>query len=173
MFDFLKNIFGPGETTQPEAPATPQYNTAPGTEIRYHPELISELTADHKALLALYGEIKEAFDQADYPTVAEKLNTFRSDLQAHLLTENVRLYIYLNRSLGDDETNSELIQGFRREMNEIAKVAMNFLRKYEAIGVDKDLAKAFAKDFAIIGKVLVERIEKEEQVLYPLYMPSY
>jgi hypothetical protein len=39
--------------------------------------------------------------------------------------------------------------------------------------VDKDLAKAFAKDFAIIGKVLVERIEKEEQVLYPLYMPSY
>jgi regulator of sigma D len=58
-------------------------------------------------------------------------------------------------------------------MDGIAKVAMNFLKKYEAIGVDKELAGAFAKDFATIGQVLGARIQKEEQVLYPLYMPQY
>lgn len=169
MFDFFKKKPQP----QPEkAPAT-EYGAAPGTEIRYHPELIDQLVGEHQALLALYGEIQNAFNQGDYGSVTEKLNTFRSDLQSHILTENVRLYIYLNRSLDSDETNAELIHSFRREMNDIAKVAMNFLRKYEAIGVDSDLAAPFAKDFATIGQVLVQRIKKEEQVLYPLYMPYY
>ncbi|WP_127477826.1 hemerythrin domain-containing protein [Sulfurivermis fontis] len=171
MFDFFKKK---GESKQ-DAPAaaTPQYNTAPGTEIRYHPELIDQLKSDHQALLGLYGEIKAAFDEGDYAAVSQKLDAFRSGLQSHLLTENVRLYIYLDRCLANDETNSELIRGFRREMDGIAKVAMNFLKKYEAIGVDKELAGAFAKDFATIGQVLGQRIQKEEQVLYPLYMPQY
>lgn len=171
MFGFFKKK---GESKQ-EAPATatPQNNTAPGTEIRYHPELIDQLKSDHQALLGLYGEIHAAFDASDYAKVSQKLDAFSSGLRDHLLTENVRLYIYLDHSLANDETNSELIRGFRHEMNGIAKVAMNFLKKYEAIGVDKELAGTFAKDFATIGQVLGQRIQKEEQVLYPLYMPQY
>ncbi|PKM45856.1 MAG: hemerythrin HHE cation-binding protein [Gammaproteobacteria bacterium HGW-Gammaproteobacteria-1] len=170
MFDFFRKKGG----VQPAAaPAAPQYNTAPGTEIRYHPELIDQLVSDHQKLLGIYGEIEEAFAAGDYARVSDKLDEFRGGLQGHLLTENVRLYIYLDRCLAGDETNSELIRGFRREMDGIGKVAMNFLKKYEAIGVDKELAGAFAKDFATIGQVLGERIQKEEQVLYPLYMPQY
>ena len=91
----------------------------------------------------------------------------------HLLTENVRLYIYLDHMLRGDEANEELIRGFRKEMDDIAKTAMNFLKKYEAIGVDKDLAEVFSKDFATIGEVLTKRIKREESILYPLYMESY
>jgi len=172
MFDFFKKK-GEAKTETAATPAQPQYNTAPGTEIRYHPELIAQLQSDHQTLIGLYGEIQAAFDAGDYAGVSEKLDAFRTGLQGHLLTENVRLYIYLDRCLANDETNSELIRGFRREMDGIAKVAMNFLKKYEAIGVDKELAGAFAKDFATIGQVLGARIQKEEQVLYPLYMPQY
>lgn len=171
MFDFFKKK-GEAKNEAP-APTAQQYNTAPGTEIRYHPELIEQLQSDHRKLLGIYGEIQQAFDAGDYALVSQKLDAFRSGLQGHLLTENVRLYIYLDRCLASDETNSDLIRGFRREMDGIAKVAMNFLKKYEAIGVDKELAGAFAKDFATIGQVLGERIQKEEQVLYPLYMPQY
>ena len=121
----------------------------------------------------IYLDIKTAFEGGDYEEVAKKLVHFRSSLQAHLLTENVRLYIYLSHSLANDEINSELIHEFRREMDAIARVAMNFLKKYDTIGVDKELAGAFAKDFATIGQVLTERIEKEERVLYPLYLPCY
>lgn len=172
MFDFFKKKADTkAETAAP--PSQPQYNAAPGTAIRYHPELIDQLKSDHQTLLGLYGEIQAAFDAGDYTTVSEKLDTFRSELQGHLLTENVRLYIYLDHCLASDETNSELIRSFRHEMDGIAKVAMNFLKKYEAIGVDKELAGAFAKDFATIGQVLGQRIQKEERVLYPLYMPQY
>ncbi|WP_415036427.1 hemerythrin domain-containing protein [Azonexus sp.] len=151
----------------------PQYRAAPGTEIRFQPELVPQLKADHQNLIGLYLEIKAAFEGGDYVEVSKKLTHFRSGLQAHLLTENVRLYIYLSHSLANDEINSELIHEFRREMDAIARVAMNFLKKYDAIGVDNELAKAFAKDFATIGEVLTERIEKEERVLYPLYLPYY
>lgn len=162
------------ETSTASTPAASnQYNTAPGTEIRYAPDLIGSLKGDHQQLLALYGKVQEAFEARNYPAVSEHLEAFKSDLQSHLLTENVRLYIYLDRCLAHDTTNSELIRGFRREMDDIAKVAMKFLNKYSAIGVDADLANHFAEDFTTIGKVLGERITKEESILYPLYMPSY
>lgn len=150
-----------------------QEAVAPGTQIHFNAELIPQLKKDHQDLLELYGKIKESFEQADYKAVTHQLNTLRQALQGHLLTENVRLYIYLDRSMANDELNADLVRGFRREMDGIARVAMAFLKKYEMIGVDAELAKLFAADFAELGKVLVERIEREENVLYPLYLPNY
>lgn len=174
MFGLFKN-----KTPQPEQQASQsespqvQTTTAPGTEIRYSPTLVEELKNDHQKLLGVYMAIKASFEAGDYETVSKQLNEFRFGLHSHLLTENVRLYIYLDRMLGHDEMNSDLIRGFRREMDSIGKTTLNFLKKYEAIGVDKELATAFAKDFAAIGAVLTERIQKEESVLYPLYMATY
>lgn len=159
--------------TSRDTSAQHEYRTAPGTEIRYSPTLVDGLQADHKALLELYGQIDKAFKARQYAQVSTMLESLKSALNAHLLTENVRLYIYLDRCLAHDPTNSDLIRSFRKEMDDIAKVALGFLKKYETIGVDEDLAAHFATDFATIGRVLVERIQKEENVLYPLYMPAY
>lgn len=170
MFDWFKrkNIKRDNSATSADKGAS-VYKTAPGTSIHYDPALLNQLTDDHKALLALYMEIKAQFEASNYKTVSEKLVDFRSALQGHLLTENVRLYIYLNHIFESDDTNAELIHGFRKDMDRIAKVAMGFLKKYEEIGVDQDLAAHFATDFATIGEVLTKRIEKEETILYPLY----
>jgi hypothetical protein len=175
MFDFFKKLTG--SKTGVETPTiTPKAAAAPNSQtnqIQFQPDLIDHLVADHRRLLEVYGEIKTAFDAADYKQVSQGLDELRRNLQGHLLTENVRMYIYLDRHLANNEFNSELIRGFRREMDAIGKVAMTFLKKYEAIGVDNELAGAFAKDFETIGSVLVKRIEKEERDLYPLYMPHY
>lgn len=171
MFGFFKKKKNSDSAT---SGATQQEgNAAPGTEIRYSPELIGSLKGDHKTILALYNDIAIAFKEKRYPDVSSMLGDFKSGLSAHLLTENVRLYIYLDRSLASDPTSSDLIRSFRKEMDDIAKVALGFLKKYETIGVDEDLASHFETDFETIGKVLVERIKKEENTLYPLYMPNY
>lgn len=169
MFDFLRKRSE--LETGPVTPATQGSATAPSTQIQYSPDLIKQLVADHRKLLGIYQEIKQSFADGDYTRVLRALDEFRRSLQGHLLTENVRMYVYLDRHLAGDESNSNLIRGFRREMDGIGKMVMNFLKKYESIGVDANLAEAFYKDFASIGAVLAERIKKEEQMLYPLYTP--
>ncbi len=168
-------LFGKKEGSQSAEPAPAQAETytAPGTQIHYSAELINGLKSDHQSLLTLYGKIDSEFKEGRYEEVSSLLNDFKSELNSHLLTENVRLYIYLERSLAHDPTTGELIHGFRKEMDEIAKVALGFLKKYETIGVDAQLASHFGPDFKTIGEVLVERIQKEEHTLYPLYQPSY
>lgn len=147
--------------------------TAPGTTIQYNPDLIVQLTKEHRQLLTMFGEIRVAFERGDYKKTVQKLNEFRSAFQAHLLTENVRLYIFLERSFADDETSYELIRGLRREMDGIARTALAFLEKYETIGIDKDVETSFARDVDAIGKILMHRIDSEEQALYPLYLDSH
>lgn len=169
------NLFKKKDKEQKSSVEEPQvvHKAAPGTEIRYNPNLINKLKTDHQALLGIYGEIKAAFDASNYPLVTEKLKALKSGFMDHILVENVSLYVYMKSSFHDDEGNLELVQGFRSEMDGIGKVVRAFLLKYEMIGVDEDLASSFGHDLAGIGEALVARIEREENTLYPLYQASY
>lgn len=174
MFGFFrKSKAASAPVVEPEPQPAKEALEAPGTKIRYDPQLIDKFKNDHHQLLGLFGGIKSAFDAGNYALVAENLDKFRSGLQAHLLVENVRLYIYLEHMLAGDETSYELVHGFRREMEGIGRVAVAFLTKYKMIGVDKDLAESFGRELDGIGKVLVDRITREEETLYPLYLPAY
>ncbi len=176
MFGLFKNKAAkqaeaqtPLSNSQPE-PALP---TAPGTEIRYSPTLINELKNDHQQLLGAYMAIKTSFDQGNYSAVSQLLTEFRFGLHNHLLTENVRLYIYVGSMLSHDAPKAEMIRGFRTEMEGIGKTALRLLKKYEALNINAELADPFARDFAAIGSILTERIKKEESVLYPLYLSCH
>lgn len=171
MFFFNKGK--KGKPANPAAERPQESKCAPGTRIHFDPNLVGELKEDHQALLALYDDIKSTFESKQYGELPNKLDEFRSTLQQHLLTENVRLYIYLAHTFQCDDMNFELIRDFRKEMDGIAKTVMNFLQKYDAIGIDNNLAPSFSEDFATIGEVLNARLEKEEKTLYPLYMEEY
>ncbi|HEY0721424.1 MAG TPA: hemerythrin domain-containing protein [Gammaproteobacteria bacterium] len=171
MFGLFKNKAAT-QGNQQTPPSETQANTptAPGTEIHYSPTLIDELKGDHQQLLAAYMSIKASFDQGNYAAVSQQLNDFRFGLHSHLLTENVRLYIYVGSMLSHDGQKAEMIRTFRHEMEGIGKTALRLLKKYEAINLDTELADPFARDFAAIGSILTDRIKKEESVLYPLYL---
>ncbi|MDR0776314.1 MAG: hemerythrin domain-containing protein [Azonexus sp.] len=162
-----------GQRHEPTVEASPvavqEGLVAPGTNIRFHPELIDKLTGDHHLLLSLFGETSHAAAQGDVAAAAERLEAFRTALQGHLLTENIRLYVYLEHLFADDPSTYSLIHEFRHEMDGIGKAVISFLLKYEELATHPELAAAFAHDLAGIGKVLVSRIEREEGTLYPLY----
>jgi hypothetical protein len=162
MFGFWK---GKGET---DAKAVAD-NDECGREVRYSPTLVDELKRDHQRLFAVYGSINDYFGRRDYEAVSRLLNDFRFELHNHLISENVRLYIYLGRITSHDEAKYTMVRKFRQEMEGIGKTALRLLKKYEALDLDKELAEPFAKDFAAIGAILVERVKNEETVLYPLY----
>lgn len=176
LFDFL---FGKKKADEqasqpiPTATPAPSAQAAPGTTIQYSPELVAQLKADHQTLLATYVRIKSAHEAGNLAEISAQLASFRSQLMAHLLRENVRFYIYLEHALAADPASQVLVHQFRHEMDGIGKAVMAFLDKYRNIVIDPSLAGSFGADLASIGSVLVQRVRNEEDTLYPLYLPVY
>lgn len=178
LFDFL---FGKKKTPEadPQAadaaplPTTAAERAAPGTTINFSADLVPQLKADHQALLATFGQIKQAHEAGKLAEVSAGLEHFRSQMMAHLLKENVRFYIYLEHALAADPASQGLVHEFRQEMNGIGKAVMAFLDKYRQIAIDTSLAGSFGADLSSVGSVLVQRIHNEEEALYPLYLPAY
>lgn len=149
------------------------FRPAPGTSIYYDPELIPKLKKDHSDLLNMYNRIDTALSKEKFESIPQLLSEFRSGLQAHLLVENVRLYVYLRHQLATNMETADLINGFSREMEDIGRVVMGFIRKYSDSAIDATNVAAFTQEFKGIGAALVKRIQREENDLYSLYMPSY
>ncbi len=139
--------------------------------IPYHPDLISELKDEHQALVQLLEELSVAVEKDRTRKIPKILHEFGVRLRAHLLKENVQLYVYLDRNLANDPDNHALIHDLKREMMHIGRSVNRFLEHYmdhewDAAGKDR-----FEKDFAQLTEILGQRIQLEESDLYTLYLP--
>lgn len=149
----------------PIAPAAPH-------QIGYDPKLVDSLLHDHSELGRIFAGIGDAQKAGNFTDIRPLLVNFKSRLEAHVLTENVRFYNYLEQSLGSDTNNTAVMHDFRREMNGIARGVVNFVKKYQSSGFTPGEQRQFAEDYAAVGKLLEQRLDSEENNLYPLYQPS-
>ncbi len=141
----------------------------PGTRLSYDENLITKLENDHQELLVIYTSCATAYESKNYSKLNQLLNQLKSKLTSHLLVENACFYVYISHYYKEDESTSELIKSFRRDMEEIGKVAFKFLMDYS---VSYAVYHAeFKRDFDVIGEVLTNRIAEEESGLYMLYLP--
>lgn len=155
---------------------TPQHTTlpqAPGTRVGYDPQLIKHLTADHQRMLEIFTDAQTLLTTHDYEGVKRKLGELRITLQDHLMTSSVRFYIYVARNLATDPAKTAMIGLYRREMLENSRQIMDFLRTYSAAKLDDSYADSFQVELLVIGAALVQRIEREQSTLFPLYKASY
>jgi len=165
-------LFKKKEENKPEAAAPASKPVDSG--IAFYPDLIEHLVADHRRLLALYGKIKESYAQRNFAVLSKCLHDFGNLIRSHLLTENMRLYIYLQQKVASDEVNTQLVRSFRKEMDGIAKVALDFLAHYEDLeSRSVQELGAFGPELEKLGGVLAERMKREEETLYPLYARAY
>lgn len=154
------------------APGTPAPNPEGG--IRYYPDLIKELVGDHRKLHALREHIFDSFTRRDSTAIAKDLKEYGTLVRNHLLTENMRLYIYLQQNMAGDEVNTALVRSFRKEMDGIARTALDFLDRYKNIET-KSASElvSFTQELDKIGSIVDERMQREEETLYPLYAENY
>ena len=179
LFDLLfgKKKVEDDQAPAPAAPATPVAHpaaagdSAPGTRIHHDPALIGSLMDDHRKLLAAFQAIAASTTLKDFARVQKLLGEFQTLLTDHLLKENVRLYVYLEHLLQGDPVSHQMMHGFRHEMDVIGRTVVGFLGKYKTIAADPALAATFPADLAAIGQALGARIMREEDGLYPMYMP--
>lgn len=170
MFEFLKRWFQSGRNAD-EATAHPVPTaTAPGTHIHYDAQLVAHLIDDHRRLEAQFADIIAASQARDVDRLTRSLSSFGNGIRDHLLTENVRFYIYLQHT-GDAE-QAAIVHSFQHEMRSIGKALTAFLFRHgerEEWG-DQDWS-VFTRELDEIAQVLSRRIATEESTLYPLYKP--
>ena len=172
---------------QPWTPTTPQSLVAvPGARrlqvrpmrprtgavhIPYDTHLVDRLDIEHQRLLALFTDISTSFAAGDVTHAAAGLRKFTSDIQAHLLTENIGLYVYLEDVLTDHDgqKSRSRVYNIHHAMDAIGQAVLDFLNKYRLLDKKPELQATFGADLAAIGAALVERIKLEETTLYPQY----
>lgn len=167
--DFLSSR----QSRPPVRPASATGLPAPGTRIGYDPLLIQRLRADQQRMLEIFTQAQQLLSSRDYDGVKRKLGELRIALQDHLMIASVKLYVYVSRQLAHDPAKTALVNEHRRDMLDNARRIMDFLRTYSAVRLDDSFADVFQTEFLAIGAALVQRIEREETTLYPLYQSSY
>lgn len=154
-----------------QVPATPVPNCAPGTEIRYHPDLIARFRGHHASLRKLFDATRNHAENDEFAAALKSLKSFRQVLTTHLLEENINLYTYLSKCLARDPDSKELITGMKSEMGQIGRSVMRFMQEYTNAGITPFNKKRFLDELTEMGKLFADRLEREETSLYTLYMP--
>jgi len=167
----LKRLFGGKPDTTPAASTASPDVAQAGRTIRYDPGLVDSLKGDHRELVAMYTRLGEQVSAGEFHGIDAALQEFKIRLEAHLLTENVRFYVYVEQSMAGDEANTELIRGFRQEMNSIARAVVEFVRRYRQQPVGPATQAQFVREHGEVGRLLAQRIAREESQLYVLYQP--
>lgn len=168
----IRNLFRTAESEQPQVEDSASLNySRKARSIQYDPKLVPQLEEDHAELLGTYGRVNVLLSEGRFEEIPKALKQFKTRLEGHLLTENVRFYNYVEQQLAEDPVNIDIIRDFRKEMNGIARTVVGFLKKYITTGVNASNFNAFRKEYRAIGEALQDRIQREERDLYALYWP--
>ena len=138
--------------------------------IAYKPALVDELQAEHRELLHLYKSLVATHQRGDFDAAVSNLKRFTYALRAHLLKENLHLYVYLKHALRHDPESSALMASMRIEMGKIGRVLNDFVTRYTSSPWDLEIRQDLGGELNKTAEVLMVRIEQEEQVLYPMYL---
>jgi hypothetical protein len=168
---FFRRLLGQQDVPPPPVNASPIPPAAP-RQIGYDAKLINSLLQDHAELGRVFGNIGNAQKTGNFTDIRPLLIQFKTRLEAHVLTENVRFYNYLEQTLAGDPGNAGVMHDFRREMNGIARSVVDFVKKYQSSTFTPEERRQFATDYDAVGKILEQRLDSEENNLYPLYQPG-
>jgi regulator of sigma D len=171
---FLSRLIGSDERHNEIAvqPASTKLATD-GGGIRYDAQLVSRLKEDHQELVRIYAAIKSAARAGHFNELPALLTKLKLDFQTHIMLENVKFYVYVQQHCAQDTETSVFISDVRKEMDDIARTVVKFVKTYASANLGQDTIMAFNAELEQIGTVLLQRVALEETRLYALYQPKY
>lgn len=126
-------------------------------------KLVDELKADHQKLVAVLTDIRTKGIVSK--EAVQLLMTAKGALLAHLKKEDTFLYPELQSAAKDDKNLASTVDLFAKDMDKISQSVLAFFAKYENGGEGME----FAKDIGNLMATLGNRIQREENALYPEY----
>lgn len=140
-----------------------------GLSIPYYPKLIAHLESDHQHLLHLYTQIGNNLKNKQFHLISDQLHHFKENFVAHLESENIKFYGFLEQRLKDQSQEFASLRRFRKEMRTIERTVIKFLDYWIEHRISTAVADEFKLQYQTIGAALIKRIESEEKELYTMY----
>lgn len=131
---------------------------------------VTNLKRQHNDIIGLVNYILEKIEknmvEQNIQEIVLNINTITGKLKIHLLNEDKYLYPHLinNKDIELDTFG----KNFFEEMKEVTMVYENYNTKYNTATKIKQNMEAFYKDTKQVFKILKNRIQREENELYPL-----
>ncbi len=144
-------------------------SAAHGGEIAYDEDLIERLKADHQDLVKIFSEIAQAARERKYNDISRLLGRFKFALQTHIMTENVKFYVYVQNKFSKDPETAEYIASLRKEMDGIARAVVKFANAHSSTPLTDESIGPFSEELHAIGEILLDRVGLEENRLYSFY----
>lgn len=139
----------------------------------YDISLLDGLEHDHQELLDLFTKVLNFTKNNEYANVQLSLVEFASVFTNHIHIEDEQLYGYL-KILANHKSclEQKVVADFSAEMKKVSISVFSFLSQSPNIPVNENNAESFIKEFEKIGLLLQDRINREENILYPIYKNS-
>lgn len=131
--------------------------------------LVINIKEDHENILSIYHDILENLYDTEFRDIQNKLRHFKLSFNEHLYIKNIKLYVFLEHNLKDQEEKFLMMRKHRREMRTIEITINRFLSSWIDSGIYKETIQQFEEEFQLIGSELNRRINNEETYLHPLY----
>jgi hypothetical protein len=139
------------------------------SHIPHDATLVAGLKSDHRELLDAHRRIGELIAQRRFVEIPEQLALFKARLETHVLTENVRLYAFLEDWFRGDQQHIAVLNQFRVETNTVLLAALRFIRSHRRTTFDASRVLAFTDECRGVGTLLARHCAREERELYRLY----
>lgn len=139
----------------------------------YNPDLIENLTKEHKEILKTCFIIEHLASEQEWEKTQAAMQSLSHLLNRHVDKENHILFQLLEDALEDDSQEIEMVQYIRRDLNQLSSNLRNFIHQYCNMPHDAINGSQFCKEFALMLRYVERRIELEESALYPLYEILY
>jgi len=128
------------------------------------------LKRQHKDILAVINNIEKLIANnsldTDAKDISYNLNILSGKLKIHLISEDKFLYPQLMNSNNENIWNTA--HAFNYEMGSVAESFASFVQRYNVPGKILNNKEGFIAESKIIFDMIKNRINKEDNKLYPL-----
>ncbi len=155
--------------------AVDQTDIKPGrVNISFNSGLVDKLKDDHQKLIKICLHVNAACDKDDFNLIPKLVATFDREFKSHVIHENLFFYAYLEDQLASSETYFDVLSVMREmksDMRPIASFVKTFCKKWVLTKIDHSNVKVFKQEFLSMMSALNDRVDLEENTLYPMYLP--
>lgn len=145
--------------------------SAPGTSIRYNPELVAKFEAEHAELRNALDSIKAHAEKGEFTDAQQDLQAFRRTLTTHVLEENIKMYTYVSKCLAHDLGTKASMMAMKSEMDPVGTTALRLANDYLKSGITPFNKAQFLGELEDVARALVDRMDWEESSLFTMYLP--